>query len=384
MRKVVIVQRVLPHYRVPLFERLAARLAACGVDMTLVYGQEQPDSVPQTQAIDTHWAWRITNRYWGTRRSYLVWQPCLSKLKGADLIVVEQANRLLLNHLLLTGVGRGRAKLAFWGHGRNLQSPESTLSERIKRALLLRPDWWFAYTGMSARIIARSGFPPGRITTVENSIDDTALTTALAGLRHRPRREVAAELGFDGANLALFCGALHERKRLPFLFAAAERVREYLPDFELAVVGSGPLDDVVRAAARRHRWVHILGERHGAQLAPYLYASRALLMPGLVGLVIVDSFIARTPLVTTDIAWHSPEIEYLESGVNGLRTADSIDAYAAGVVQVLTSVELRRRLDRGCERGAVRYTLRASVERFVEGILGCVGDVGAPSAETRA
>ena len=43
-------------------------------------------------------------------------------------------------------------------------------------------------------------------------------------------------------------------------------------------------------------------------MAPYLYVSKLLLMPGLVGLSVMDSFVGTCPLVTTDVAVHSPEI----------------------------------------------------------------------------
>lgn len=46
--------------------------------------------------------------------------------------------------------------------------------------------------------------------------------------------------------------------------------------------------------------------------------ARVFLMPGLVGLAILDAGAAGLPLVTTDYPWHSPEIAYLDPGVNGL------------------------------------------------------------------
>ena len=63
--------------------------------------------------------------------------------------MMRAENKLIQNHLLLLGPRRFR--LAFWGHGANLQSDNPHgLKERFKRWTTNRVDWWFAYTQMSA------------------------------------------------------------------------------------------------------------------------------------------------------------------------------------------------------------------------------------------
>jgi hypothetical protein len=66
-------------------------------------------------------------------------------------------------------------------------------------------------------------------------------------------------------------------------------------------------------------------------------------MPGLVGLTVLDCAAAGIPIVTTAYPYHSPEIEYLRAGGNGLIVDDSrsVGAYAEAVVSVLQDACLR-------------------------------------------
>lgn len=122
MSKVTIIQRVVPHYRVPFFEALHQALARSGTEFQLIYGQEYLGTVPRSVIMEHPWAIRIDNRYLNTPFGQLVWQPCLRELQDSDLIVFEQANSLLLNYWLMVRRGLGKHQLAFWGHGRDRKS----------------------------------------------------------------------------------------------------------------------------------------------------------------------------------------------------------------------------------------------------------------------
>ena len=104
----------------------------------------------------------------------------------------------------------------------------------------------------------------------------------------------------------------------------------------------------------------------------YFKVSRALLMPGLVGLAIVDSFVAGTPLFTTDIQSHSPEISYLAHGTNGVMTSFSVNHYADAVAGFFESAEQQQRLQMGCQRSVELYTLDHMVSNFTMGIKSCL------------
>jgi glycosyltransferase involved in cell wall biosynthesis len=370
MPTVSIVQRILPHYRLRFFERLHARLGECGIDLRLWYGQEQPNTRPGSEELHVSWVRRIRNRYLfaGRGRSPAVWQPCLRDIVGSDLVIAEHASRLLINYPLAMASRLGGARLAFWGHGANLQRDRSAVGVRMRDGLLHGAHWWFAYTGLSARLVSDTGYPQERITVVNNSIDTTALAAEVAATSADARAQLRRDLDLPECGVAIFCGRLVTEKRLDLLRAAGEHTYAQRPEFRLIVVGDGPCEPEVRRMSEECPWVRYVGAKFGLALAPYLAVSDFMLMPGLVGLVIVDSFAAGVPLITTDHRLHSPEIEYLRHGENALMTAVDPASLASEIIALMDSRELLAQLRAGCERSARDYTLEGMVERFSSGV----------------
>lgn len=376
MASVVIVQRVLPHYRVPFFRRLRDALAQNGIELKLFFGQEYPGTVPCTVDLNTAWARRIENQYFRWREMELVWQPCVRYLQNADLVIVEQANRLLVNYvLLLLHRFNKRPKLAYWGHGRNMQAGTARRwRESLKRRLTTNADWWFAYTAMSAETLRRAGIPAGRTTVVQNSIDVTELARAgdavsaedLAALRSRLQIEATAKV-------AVYCGGMYGDKKLDFLLEACEIVHARTPDFRLILIGDGPERWKVAQAAEHQPWIRYVGAVYGPERASYFKLGRLFLMPGLVGLAIIDSFVTQTPMVTTRFPFHSPEIAYLQDGINGVMTDFSVPEYADAIVRYLSNEAALETLRRGCAESARLYTLENMVDNFADGIKKCLG-----------
>jgi glycosyltransferase involved in cell wall biosynthesis len=270
--------------------------------------------------------------------------------------------------------------VAFWGHGRNFQGhTASALGERVKRVMSRRVWWWFAYNDASSRVVRELGFDPERITNVQNAIDTRGLLEARARLSAGAREQVRRELGITGEHVCIFSGSIYAEKRIDYLLDACMRVREQLPGFELVVVGAGPDAGKFTEAAARHPWIHYVGPRFDDAKVPYFAVSRLLLMPGLVGLAVLDAFALETPLVTTSIDYHSPEIEYLRDGVNGVVVSPPDDPalYAARVVELLTDEPLRQRLVQGCRESRTRYTVENMAANFTDGILSALDAAGA-------
>ena len=53
------------------------------------------------------------------------------------------------------------------------------------------------------------------------------------------------------------------------------------------------------------------------------------LLPGAVGLGVLDSFAFDVPLVTVDLPYHGPEIDYVRDGENGVKLPAQTDADGA-------------------------------------------------------
>jgi glycosyltransferase involved in cell wall biosynthesis len=174
---------------------------------------------------------------------------------------------------------------------------------------------------------------------------------------------------------ALFIGSLYKEKRLEFLLDASARIADACPGFVLLIAGDGPDRCIVERYARMQPWVRILGRVDGVRRATALRAADVVLMPGRVGLVILDAFIAEAPLITTAVNSHSPEIDYLVDGENGIcvqKWQDS-DEYASAVIGLLRDDGRMTQLREACRTAARAYTNEEMVMRFAKGIEDALG-----------
>jgi glycosyltransferase involved in cell wall biosynthesis len=379
-KRVVVIQRVLTHYRVPLFERLQHRMSELGVDLVIVAGQPRAEEQAKQDTVEFPGARQINNRYIRFGRREVCWQPALAEAKGADLVIVEQASRLLVNYVLLAWRLVGGPKLAWWGHGTNLnRGAASRAGEWIKRKLATRADWWFCYTEGTADIVRDLGVGDDRITVVQNAIDTSSIMQQRAALQPDDLDDVRAQLGIEGGPIAVAIGSIYAAKRPQFLIEAADHLRRSAPGFNLIVIGDGPDRDIIDQAAITRPWLHGLGMKTGVDLVRHAAVADVVLNPGLVGLTVLDAFALGLPLVTCDLEFHGPEVEYLRDGVNGLIAPkdEAPEGYADLVASLLAAPARLEAMAEQCHADAHRFTVDAMVDRFAEGI---VAAIASPSA----
>lgn len=369
MKNVLLVQRRLTHYRVPLFAALRDQLRIRDIRLELLVGQGTPEEMTKRDSGELCWAIRMPTLYFAGGQ--LCWQPVHRYVTHSDLVIVTQENRLLHNHLLL--LRPRRFQLAFWGHGANLQSNNPHgFKERFKRWTTRRVDWWFAYTQLSADLVTRAGFPANRVTVLNNAIDTSELRRQSESVTAAETLALRHSLGFREGPVGLFVGSLYAIKRLDFLFSAAEAIRREVPGFHLLVVGDGPERDKVRTWCEAHPWARWVGAKYGREKAAHFSVAQVMLNPGLVGLGILDSFACGVPMITTDCETHSPEIAYLQNGHNGMVTANTLADYVGATVGLLHDHNALNNLRADCSRCATEYTIENTVRRFAEGINRCL------------
>ena len=372
---VVITQHRLLHYRQSFFDRLKGAAAERGIDVRLVVGQQSAAEALKQDVGSLPWAHVMHNRIASVGGVDLIWQPFPEELRGADLVVLIQENRVLSNYpwLLRLGVRPGQ-KVAYWGHGRNLQSAApSGLRERWKRWFVNRVDWWFAYTEATRSILLADGFPAERISVLDNAIDNEQFARDLASVTDEQLSERFARLhARPGAPVGLYCGSLYPDKRLDLMLAAADIVHARQADFRLVVIGDGPSRSLVTDAAASRPWLIWVGVQRGIDKAAWFRAAQIYLSPGAVGLHVLDAFCAGVPMITTEGARHGPEVAYLMSGHNGYMVAADAGVYADIVSRLLHDPLELERIRSAAAADARRYTLNNMVQRFIEGIEACL------------
>jgi len=370
MKKVVVFQYRLLHYRTKLFEQLRAACAAKGIQLELVHGQASKRESVKKDEGTLPWAHRVRNRFLEVGNRDIVWQPFPSALKDADLVIVMQESRILSNYPLLLSRLWSRRKVAYWGHGKNFQSDAPTgLREQWKDFLLNRVDWWFAYTSMTVDILTKAGYPSSQITQLDNAIDSSSFKADLASWNISDIEAEKVRLGMvASAPVGVFCGSLYPDKRLDLLIEASDLIKQKIPEFALVVIGDGPSMPQMRDAATTRPWMHLLGVRKGREKALYFRMGDVMLNPGLVGLHIVDAFCSSMVMMTTRTARHSPEVAYLRDGENGIYSGATPAEYSQAVLDVIQDPGRLQRMKATSLADSDHYTLENMVKQFANGI----------------
>ena len=115
-------------------------------------------------------------------------------------------------------------------------------------------------------------------------------------------------------------GRLVEQKGQVVLLQAAAQLRERGVEFEVVIIGDGPMREELQQLIEQHslqRQVRITGFLSNQKVLEELLAARALVLPSFaegLPVVILESLALGRPVITTSIAGH-PEL--IESGVNG-------------------------------------------------------------------
>lgn len=371
-KRVVVVQRRMTHYRVAFFESLRAELELRNLELVLGYGEGTPEENRKNDGAEVSWGQKLPTRYFAGGR--ICYQPVKGLLRGAAMLVVALENKLVCN--LWHQFWPTPYQVGLWGHGANLQGRADSWREKFKTRVARRADWWFGYTELSRPLIARTGFPDARITVINNSIDTRQMRAQFEAVDALAISEWRRTRGIQSGPIGIFLGSLYEEKRIDFLLRAATEVRARVPDFELVVVGAGPQRGLVESFCGANSWAHYVGMLKDMDKVTALASATVMLNPGLVGLGILDSFVCEVPMLTTDCGIHSPEIAYLQTGVNGVMTENTLPDYVQGVVSLLEDSARRDRLKAGCKTSATEYTVENMARNFAEGVERCLNSNG--------
>ena len=369
MKRVLIIEAQIKQYRVPFYERLYAALLDAGIELRVAYSDPSSIEARKKDTCDLPKEYGVkVNGYW-VLPERLIFQAVFRQIARADLVIVDQGNKFVWNHFLLPLSQVGLMRVGFWGLGENRQAGRLWLSEWYRRKTLNWVSWWFAYTSGTARYLIDNGVSSSKVTSVQNAVDTSEIRNYVQSMSAEERSSIRNRLGIPAsAPVGIFCGMLDKVKSVPFLIDAAKLIQQRLPEFHLLLVGGGPEQEPIRSSIQDFSWIHLMGPRFGSQKSELIAISDVFLMPGRVGLVILDAFAGGLPLLSTRLSIHGPEMEYLEEGVNGLLSEPDVSAFAAMVTSLLCDREKLDRLRMGARIAGAKYTIETMAANFCNGI----------------
>lgn len=280
--RVAIQQRVLPSYRAPFFDALAAH---CAGGLHVFAGSPRPGESIHSATRLNQAAWdRVENLHLLGGAAYLCYQRgLLEGLKRFDpeTLIVEANWRYLATPRVVDWMkDRGRPVIG-WGLGAS-----GGAAGLFRRRLLRRLDAVIAYSTRGAAEYAAAGVPVERIYVAPNAVDPPA--------GRPPRRPT----GISRRSRVLFVGRLQRRKRVDDLLRACAALS---PPPELWIVGEGPdRDRLVALASHVFPTAVFTGAVHGAALTDIFDGADLFVLPGTGGLAIQQAMARGLPVIAAE------------------------------------------------------------------------------------
>jgi len=278
-------QRVLPGYRAPFFDMLAA---ACDDGLSVFAGRPRANEgiTEGRLKIARHAA--AENIHFLGGSLYLCQQRGLLKwLASWDprALIVEANPRYLATASAVRWMHERGRKVIGWGLGSPpVRGPLRGLLQANRRRFLRQFDALIAYSQRGAREYAGLGFPGASIFVATNAV---SAPPASASLKQRPITTPPS---------ILFVGRLQKRKHVDSLLRACAELRDPRP--RLVIVGEGPeRDALVALAGHVYPSAEFAGAKYGQDLVSHFREADLFVLPGTGGLAVQEAMAHGLPVI---------------------------------------------------------------------------------------
>ena len=354
--KVAIVNRVMPHYRLPVMEDLSRRLDG---NLTLIYSRR---IVSGKKTIESQVSPNIATRLMDFKplplpvlaeRYTLGSHRDLRRTLAAEApgVIVTEGESNLLNSLTVSRFCREqRIPMIWWGCGRVRNKPVTfarKLVAPLLRSLLQRAAAVIGYSSYACSYYRDTyGLPPDRMFVAPNSLHRSAVPSPSPA----DVGKVRAELGIPpDSPVILYVGALTSPKKPDMFLRIFAELKQTVPELHAILVGDGPMMQDLRSSAEQDKQFHITGEVV-ADVHNYFHAADAFVMPGLGGLALQQAMMCGKPVVCS--VADGTELDLVKDGKNGhfIKPDEPVRTWTDKLAAILQDARLRENMGKESKR----------------------------------
>ena len=304
--KILLLQSILPDYRLPVYLFLCDKL---GKQFSLASNVDEAGKGFKLQPLPAPHFLKLRNSYLLGGKLQLQHGIRHAALR-TDVLILELNPRILTTWpLVLLRKLRGKPTIV-WGHAWP-RSGENSRSDWLRHRLRSLADVVLVYTETQADDL-RKKMPGKPILAAPNALY----------YRSEMERNLAQFGDFPRRTDFIYVGRLMPEKKPQLLMRAfIEAARDLDEEARLVFVGEGPERARLEAEAAQFDSKRILfmGHQSGADVLRPLYGRTiASVSPGYVGLSITQSFSYGVPMLIARDEPHAPEIEAAVEGKNSL------------------------------------------------------------------
>lgn len=310
MKKVFVIQEILPEFRVPFFNRLGAVLNVVAYHSSpSQFKRRKEISIPMRGL--TFVARRVSALHLFGGRLSLNLQTLRDVFREKPEAIVLEARLGFLTAILLSLFKPKDTRVFWWlsGWESSHYSWIKTVKRRIWRSVFRRADGFICYGNSTREYLSSLGINHN-VHVAFNSLDNSNLQEIVAQFREQEnwllrRRQLRMEkwTGWEADVQLLYVGRVEEFKEIPTLLSAMHIVVDQNPDLiiTLRVVGDGSVVEsllVQRDSLDLGGVVEFFGPCYDPEvLAELLAVADVFVLPGNGGLAVNQAISAGLPVV---------------------------------------------------------------------------------------
>lgn len=369
--KIIILQRILPHYRAGIFRKLCERFPG----MSVFYGQPfKNESLKNADNLSENFFINCRNTYFDKKGKLFISKIFLkiNELRPEIIISVFNAGNLNIYILFLLRKFL-KFRIILWSFGydpvRGFE-PDKNYTDKIRLYLSQKADAVIFYWENGKEEVSKYSKITGHYFVAPNTLDTDKQTELKRKFEITGKEKIKSELGVKEKFHFVYVGRLLEDKQIDFLFKAFSHLEKNTDNIRLTIIGDGPEKSKLENLSRKLNLKNIFftGEITDEELTgKWIFISDAFVMPGRLGLSVVHTFCFGTPVISQkkEKHFHGEGIGYIKDGVNGFLTEDgNISELAERMKRIISDPDLSDRLRRNAFHSSQN---ECSVENMING-----------------
>lgn len=374
--KVAVFQRIIPHFRIPVFTELTSRET---LETTIYYGKGTAHGgfrnakdfsglVPKrlcTVSID--FSFRNSD-YQFVYHPSAIYHLIHDKY---NVVVSEGATNLFNNLFLFTACRLSRKGFIWWGPG--VLHAKKSLIHRVFAPLehyfIRHADACIAYSSAAGEFFSAVSGQPDKVFVAQNSIDDRKIRDGMERYRDSVPK-LRESLGLDNYRVILYTGTVIKRKRIDLLISSFARLVSNHPKTALLIMGVGDERTSLMEMVRGRKIPNITFLGSIWEEAPaYFMLADLFVLPSHGGLAINEAMAYGLPVIAADADGTSRDL--VMDGITGFMIPEGDEVKLEETIELALSDDnhLKQMGQNAYELIEKSVNLKNMVDKMEEAIL---------------
>lgn len=344
--KVAISQRIIPHYRVPVFRLLGSFE---NIDLTVFYGAgfksgSQVNS-NNISGFNHKKLFTINLSYSGIYKSkqLRVWHPSLffHLIYGNFDVVIVEPSTNFYNDLFAFAYCKIFRKKFIWYESGSVPKDQRPLFRKlidpIISIFIRKSDAFITYNSFADNSLIRDfKIPINKIFRAQNTLDISSIEQEIPFYSQHVEK-LKTDLNIKDCFVALYIGGIEKRKKIELLIKAVTQVNNKIK-CKVLIVGDGPdQNEIINSLSDEEKNITVFAGKHINDSTLYILASDVVILPSSGGLSVLQAFACSKPFIGSEDIEHGGIKDYVDHGKNGYLFEEDNQSELANYINILAS-----------------------------------------------